>query len=197
MLINEGAGTATESQEEDPIIVTEGDEFEGQSDGDPDPLDVIEDETTRNHMKGLRAKERRDKRKPKDPVVVVKPVEAPTVVDQSNYATKDDLKKMATIDAKKLVAPEVKELWDELTSVPLGGYDPMDAESIAKNMAKRMSLYLSDNPEKAADIATRFQTSTFVSPGAGGSKKATDTDKIDLPGFKEPVPPDQWYPDKK
>lgn len=209
MLIEEGAGAAIDPQDDidtgtdDDGVTTvddDGDEYEGQSNGDPDPLDAIEDETLRNHMKGLRAKDRREKRNPKQPQTVVekaKPAETATVADPSNYATKDDLKKLATIDAKKMVAPEVKELWDELTKIPLGGFDPMDAESIAGNMMKRYQLYRTDHPE-APDIAKDFQLShTNQTSGAGGVKLQAKTDSKSLPGYKEPTPPDQWYPAPK
>lgn len=201
MLINENAGAATDPQEDqttttdgDGVITTTDEEYEGQSNGADDPLDVIEDENLRNHMKGLRAKAQREKRNPKpaeDPNP--KPAEAAEVNNPSNYATKDDLKRMATIDAKKVVAPEVKELWDELTKIPLGGFDPMDAESIASNMMKRYNLYRIDHPD-APDIGKDFQTSHTNQAGGGTQKVAPKTDTKPLPGYKEPVSPDQWYP---
>lgn len=199
MLIENSAASATDG-EEDLITTEDGDgaedEFEGQSNGDPDPLDAIEDETVRNRMKGLRAKDRRDKRGPKEPVKKVEaaPKDEAEVSNPSNYATKDDLKRLATQDAKKMIAPEVKELWDELTKIPLGGFDPMDAESIAKNMMSRYKLYQTDHPE-AEDIAKDFQIShTSVQTGGTAPKAAPKADPKALPGYKEPTPPDQWYP---
>lgn len=200
MLIEqEGAGSAIDQEEDDGVIEVEDDsieEYHGQSNGDPDPYDEIEDEAVRNRLKGLRAKERRDKRALKDPVQKAEPVQKveADAANPSNYATKDDLKRLATQEAKKMIAPEVKELWDELTAIPLGGFDPMDAESIATNMMKRYQLYRVDHPD-APDVAKDFQIShTSSQTGGAPQKVAPKADSKPLPGYKEPVTPDQWYP---
>ena len=187
MLINESAGGAGEP--EDVIEGEEGDNDESDdSSQQPDPLDAIEDEATRNEMKALRAKDRRLKAKP--------PVDTPPV-SPSPFATKDDLKMLATNDAKKLVAPEVKELWNELVGIPLGGYNPMDSESIAENMNKRYQLYLLDNPQGETDPTKVFTQSPNTPPGGGGGKPPKQPDARPLPGFKEATQPADWYPPTK
>lgn len=182
MLINESAGEALEPED---VEGDEGDE-ENETPAEPtasDPLDLIEDEGERAEAKRLRAMARRNKNKPPA---------APEVITPSNFATKDDLKRMATNEAKKLVAPEVKALWDELVTIPLGGYDAMDAESIVKNMDKRYKLYLMDNPIDEADPTNVFTASPTI-PKAGGSKPKATPEARPLPGYKEPAQPADWY----
>ncbi len=158
-----------------------------------DPLDAIEDEVVRNDMKRLRAIDQRAKKRKSEEQA---PQDDDTAVPPSTFATKDDLKLLATKEAKKLVAPEVKELWDELTAIPLGGYDPMDAESIATNMAKRLALYRIDNPAKDDDPTKDLKTSPDTTTSKGKVLKKTETKSAPLPGYKEPAQPADWYPEK-
>jgi hypothetical protein len=160
-------------------------EDESQDDSSSsDPLDAIEDEEARAEAKRHRAIARRLEKKEKEDE------EAP----KGNFATKDDLKKIATNDAKKLVSDEVKQLWDELVAVPLGGFDPLDSESIAKNMQKRYALYILDNPDKAPDPSTDFTASPDVTANGGGNKAKPKVASRPLPGYKEPAQPSDWYP---
>lgn len=205
MLFFDGAGGAVDPEEvdgEDDIDDTDDDSQDGDGGdvqggkSDPDPLDDIKDEKVRNEMKAIRAKARRNAGDGKDPKVT--PSKEPEVVPPSAFATKDDLKKLANTNAKKLVAPEVKELWTELLTVPLGGFDPMDEESIAANMQKRYNLYIIDNPQGEEDPSKEF-TKTSPPPhggGSGGGKKPQKQESRPLPGFKEPTDPDDWYPKK-
>ncbi len=149
-----------------------------------DPLDAIENEDTRNDMKRLRSI---DQRRAKKEIEEPKPAEP-----QNNYATKDDLKVMATNEAKKLVAPEVLAAWDELTKIPLGGYDPMDAGAMAQNMAQRYTLHQQANPD-ATDPTREITDSPFVPASGSSGPKAKATDSKPLPNFKEAAQPADWY----
>jgi hypothetical protein len=127
-----------------PVAAPQGEmQFDEQGElilksGDSDPLDVIEDETLRADAKKNRAILNRLKRQGKvdaegNPVSVVPApvVEAPAA---PAAATKYDLKLMTLNAARKLVPQEVADVWNELKEVPLGGFDPLDADSIATNM---------------------------------------------------------------
>lgn len=158
-----------------------------------DPLDAIVDEKARNEAKAHRAIARRAAKREEsadeeDDAEDDQP-------DSSVYATKEDLKKLATNDAKKLVPEHVKDVWDELVAIPLGGFDAMDAESIAQNMQKRFNLYLMENPDKAPDPANDFTVTPHMPVGtSGGQSKLKAAPVRPLPGFKEPVQPDSWFP---
>lgn len=154
-----------------------------------DPYDNIEDDEARNEAKKMRAINRRQERKAEE---VIKVVEVVPEVVPSNFATKDDLKLMATNAAKERVAPEVKALWDELVAIPLGGFDPMSAESIAANMQKRYSLYKYEHPE-AGSNPTADLTSSPELPLSGTADKSSKDVEIKLPNYKEPVGPSEWY----
>jgi hypothetical protein len=146
--------------------------------------DLIEDEEERIEAKRIRAIAQR-KLRAKEEGLETKPEPS------SPFATKDDLKKLATNEAKKLVAPEVKELWNELAAIQLGGFDPMDAESVAANMADRYIVYRAKNPVEGEDPTAVFTTSPDV-PKSGGPKTAKKESKP-LPGYKDPVQPTEWY----
>jgi hypothetical protein len=189
-----GAGGAVEPEK--VVTTPEADDEDESQDTPPekvpdvDPLDAITDEEVRNEMKRLRAISRRGGLKADTDT------KEDTPPEPSAYATKDDLKRLATNEAKKLVAPEVKALWNELVAVPLGGFDPMDAESIKDNILKRYQIYRLDHPELPADPMKDFMVTT----GAGGSASAKGEPKASeakLPGFKEPTDPKDWYPAKK
>lgn len=154
-----------------------------------DPYDNIEDDEARNEAKKMRAIARRQDRKVVEPVPVV--AVTPEVI-ASNFATKDDLKLMATNAAKEKVAPEVKALWDELVAIPLGGFDPMSAESIAANMQKRYGLYKYEHPEGGSN-PTADLTSSPELPLGGTTEKSTKATEIKLPNYREPVGPSEWY----
>lgn len=168
---------------------------------DNDPLDAIEDDKVRDQAKKDRAIARRITKGEKldnegNPIVETPPEDKPVV--PSNVATKDDLKTMATNAAKKLVAPEVLEAWDEIMKVQLGGFDPMDAESIAENLVQRYNLYRMKNPIDPENPAAPLTTSPKVpNAGGGGKKPVKKDDDNDLPGYKEPAQPDDWYPDEE
>jgi len=159
-----------------------------------DPLDAIEDEEARALAKKERAiTYRRTKRENE----VVPSKEEEKVPEPTNYATKDDLKSFATRDAKNLVAPEVLEVWDELTKIPLGGFDPMDANAMAKNMTMRYTLYLQDNPVDAGDNPNKDLTTSPATPPAGSGPKPKAPVEKPLPGYKEPQQPEDWYGKKE
>lgn len=205
MLFFDGAGGAVDPEEvegeeddnEEDDDSQGGDDGQGGKASDPDPLDDIKDEKIRNEMKALRAKSRRNAGD--DKPLKAEPKKDTQVPPPSAYATKDDLKKLANNDAKKLVAPEVKDVWAELLAVPLGGFDPMDAESIAANMARRYELYRMDHPQGEEDPSKEFMKSPPPpnGGGSGGGKKPQKQDSRPLPGFKEPTDPKDWYPAPK
>lgn len=180
MLIENNAGEAIEPEEDGE---PEAEESEPEVVKSTDPLDAIEDEAARNLAKAERAKAQREARR-------VKEIKEEAPVESTPFATKDDLKKLATNEAKKLVAPEVKAAWDELVAIPLGGFDPMDAESIAKNMQQRFVLHSqtlsSDDPAKA------FTSSPNI-PISGGGSSSPKPVEIKLPGYRESTPPEKWY----
>lgn len=171
---------------EGAVIPKEGEEVTPSS----DPLDAIVDEGDRAEAKKLRAINARHSDKEDEEEEEDEEVEENT----SNYATKDDLKVMATNEAKKLVAPEVLAAWDELTKIPLGGYNGMDSGAIAVNMQSRYMLYQAQNPD-APDVTKELTSSPNTPPSGGPAPK----DKVSkpLPGFKESAQPADWYPEGK
>lgn len=154
-----------------------------------DPLDDIKDPKARAEAKAHRAIARRKAKERNDDEG--EDEEDPTPVDTSKYATKEDLKKIATNDAKKLVPEHIKNLWSELAAIPLGGFDPLDAESIAANMSDRFDIYVKKNPDKAPDPSVEFTTTSVVPNGTGGGSKKSVA--RELPGYKESTQPDDWY----
>lgn len=188
------------SEKDDQNPGSEGGEGEGVTPKAPvvtppepssDPLDAIVDEKARNEAKAHRAIARRLAKKGEEPAEDDDAEDEPV---SSVYATKNDLKKLATNDAKKLVPEHVREAWDELVAIPLGGFDAMDAESIAQNMQKRFNLYLIDNPDKAPDPANDFTTTPHMPVGTGGGGKPKAPVAKPLPNYHEPAQPDSWYP---
>src|SRR3990167_1700776 len=118
-----------------------------------DPLDAIKDPVARAEAKKARAIVRRNARDEKpEPPAPSQPV-----------ASREDLAVIVTNQAKELVSPEIREHWEELSKIPLEGYNPMDARSIADNMADRLVILKTKQakPNPAKDLAT--------SPGIRGS----------------------------
>ena len=178
----------------DPVEPSEAKPAEAApAEANSDPLDAIADEEQRAQAKRDRAIAQRVARREADEA---EPEEEPKEEPiSSNYVTKDDMKRRATTEAKDLVAPEILETWDELTKVPLGGFDAMDPKSIAKNMQQRYTIYLAENPAEGEDPTKDLQTSTHV-PTSGGPKAKTSEKKPapTLPGYKESAQPEDWYP---
>lgn len=172
--------------EGEDVTSQEGGESQDESTSSSDPLDAIEDEEARAEAKRHRAIARRVEKKAEE--------EEEEIPSQSKFATKEDLKKLATNDAKKLVPDEVRNLWTELVAVPLGGFDALDSESIAKNMEKRYALYIMENPDKATDPTTNFTASPDTTANGGGNQKKPKVVERPLPGYKEPAQPSDWYP---
>lgn len=167
--------------------------------GDSDPLDVIEDEQLRAELKRDRAIRRRLFKQGKidadgNPIEQSNaPVATPEPANPA--ATKDDLKLMTLNAARKAVPQEVQDVWDDLKTVPLGGFDPLDVDSVATNMIKRYNLYRMDNPADPENPAAPLSTSPRIPTGGGGHKQPPASgEKKELPGYKEPVQPEDWYP---
>jgi len=181
----------------EPVAPSEADAAKAaEAAANSDPLDAITDEQVRADAKRDRAiAQRVAKREVEEKTEPTKEPEAePT---SSKFVTKDDLNRMATIEAKKQVAPEIKEVWDELTKIQLGGFDPMDADSIVANMQQRYTLYRIDNPVEGEDPAKVFETTNHVPTSGGEKKEPSKKAAPSLPGLKEPVSPVDWYPAKK
>ena len=182
---------------EDPEEVEEEVESDDNTETPPttnDPYDAITDPEARAEAKRLRAIHNRQERKERERQEGEEKAKDEAPSNPANYATKDDLKLMATNAAKEKVAPEVKELWDELVAIPLGGFYPLSAESIAANMNKRFNLYKLEHPDASDDPTKVFTSSPDVSI-KGGDKGGTKgkEPEVKLPGYKEPIPPSQWY----
>lgn len=151
-----------------------------------DPLDAIQDPVAREEAKKHRAIARRlEKEKGDDKI------SAPT---PSNIATKDDLKTLVMADAKKMVSPAVAEVWDELKAIPLSGFDSMNAESVATNMIERYNIYLSRNPSPDNSV-NDLSVSLRIPMSKGGNTQSNQKKSAELPGYREPIKPDQWYPE--
>lgn len=147
-----------------------------------DPLDAIQDPAVRAEQKKIRAIYQRNKGKFED-----KP--EPAAQPTENFVSKNDLSKLVTGQAKEKVSAEVRDAWDELLKIPLGGYDPLDASSIAKNMEERLALHKARNPEKKNNPAAPLQTTTGT-VGAGSPPSAPSLENR----IKLPRQPDSWYP---
>ena len=174
-------------------------------DNGSDPLDAIEDETVRARAKKDRAIFQRKFSKGEidddgNPIVKETPPANPDkpvapAEPASPAATKDDLKLMTLNSARKIVPSEVADVWDDLKAIPLGGFDEMDADSIATNMIKRYNLYRQDNPVDPENPAAPLSTSPRVPAGGAGNKTpASNGEGKQLPGYKEPAQPEDWYP---
>jgi hypothetical protein len=170
--------------------------------GDSDPLDAIEDEEQRRLAKAGRAMARRAEKKEGvkfdengEPIVEPAQPVAPAPAAPA-AATKDDLKILTLNAAKKLVPQEVLDVWDDLKTVPLGGFDSLDADSVATNMIKRYNVYRMDNPADPENPAAPLSTSPRIPTGGAGNKtpQSAGDGKKELPGFKEPTQPEDWYP---
>ena len=176
-----------ENNGEETVIPKEGEgEETPPAPTSKDPLDAIEDEAERAEAKRLRAIQQRLAKKGDE-----FGEEPKLASDPSNYATKDDLKVLATNDARKLVAPEVLEAWDELTKIPLGGYNPLDSGSIAENMKQRFVLYQQSNAA-GSDPAKDLTASNVTAPSGKAPVKPAGSPK-EPSSFKEPVEPKDWY----
>lgn len=128
----------------------------------PDPLDEISDPVAREEAKKHRAIARRHEKKGDEPETPATP--AP------QYARQEDVALVVTNQAKALVSEEIREAWDELMKIPLGGANPLDAESIAANMQQRFVLYKGSQttPNPAVDLSRN----AGAQPGTPGKSPA-------------------------
>jgi hypothetical protein len=156
-----------------------------------DPLDLIQD---RDALLAEAKKFRSiAQRKAKTETQKVENTIAP-VASNSAFITRNDLEKIATRKAKELVGAEIAAEYDSLVKIPLGGYDSLDAESVAKNLKERFAILKARKPdgEKKEDISDLTATKVAVGTGAGGNKE-TKPDKKDPPNFSLPKKPTEWY----
>ena len=155
-----------------------------------DPLDLLSDpEAIRAEAKKFRSIAQR-KAKP----VVEKKTETPSVIQTSDFVRKSDLERGATNKAKQLVGPEVAAEFDELVKIPLGGYDPLDAESIASNLRERYAILKARKPTEEKNSGVNDLSSTKVMTGTGAGGNTTQKpDKKDPPNFSLPKSPKDWY----
>lgn len=152
-----------------------------------DYLDAIEDkEMLRAEAKKFRAiGSRKSKTPPKE---VEKPSDSQPV--SGEFLTRSDYAKIATREARKKVDADIAEVWDELVAIPLAGYDPLDSDSIAKNMRARYAVYKAEQPSKETKPDTSELTTTKA-VGTGQAKPRTV--KKDPPGFNLPKGASDWY----
>lgn len=156
----EGAGEATEPTAPVPEATPEP--------ATADPLDDIKDEAARAEAKKHRAIARRADKG----AVPQAPAPAPSQKD-------DVLAKVVTNQAKELVSDEVRDNWDELVKIPLQGFDPMDARSIARNMQQRLVIFKAEQkPETGAEKLTQ-------TPGIRGASPRPQDVKKPIPRLKD------------
>jgi hypothetical protein len=157
-----GAGEATDTTEGEPSAEPQTPEEGTQSGEDSkesDPLDAIKDPEVRAEAKRARAEMRRREREGEKP-------QAPS----QSYASAKDIELIVTNQAKELVSDEVRDNWEELQKIPLAGYDPKNARSIAENMQQRMVLLKAKQPQdNTRDLS--------ASSGARGTSKSPSTEK--------------------
>lgn len=124
-----------------------------------DPLDDIQDPAARAEAKKFRAIARRN----------VDKAEAPA--PQAPSQPVESVAKLVTFNAKQLVSDEVKENWEALQSIPLGGYDANDPESIARNMTDRLAI-LKAKPQK--DSSANDLSTSAVTTGRAGQAPTSE-----------------------
>lgn len=153
-----------------------------------DPLDDIKDEKARSEAKKFRAIARRVDKKEDTPPAVA-PTHSPT-----EFVKKDEFQILITNQAKELASPEVREAWNELLSIPLGGFNANDPRSIAENMADRYDLY----KKKAANRPVNPMADLATTPGIRGSAPVVSPKQkqTDPPRLAIPTKPSEWYPKK-
>lgn len=126
-----------------------------------DPLDDIKDEAARAEAKKHRAIARREAKQ--EPA----PAPAPVPSGDSGLTTK--------AVAKTLVSAEVKENWDALMEIPLGGFNANDPESIAQNMTERLAILKArptkDDPAKDITATPGIRGTSGPTPQAQGADK--------------------------
>lgn len=165
---NPGEGGEGESLEPtEPETTPEGQPEGEDREPSDDPLDDIKDPKARAEAKRDRAIARRKAGKDETP--------NPPAPSQPSYVTKDDLSVFVTSQAKQLASDEVREHWDELMSIDLGGYDARDPQSIAQNMSDRLVIYKSRQVSK---VDTRSLTTSTARGSAGKTPHKTDSKPI-------------------
>jgi len=141
----------------------------------------------RAEIKKVRAISRRKSSKP-----TPEPEKVEEEKPKSEFVTKKDLAKVATNDAKALVSDEVLEVWDDLMSIPLGGYDLLDSRSIAANMVERFAIHSARNPEADTKPDTSDLTASAVKAGTAQGVKPK-AKPVEPPNFRLPKQPGEWY----
>jgi len=90
-----------------------------------------------------------------------------------------------------MVSEEVRDQWDELTSIPLAGYDALDAKSIARNMTDRLAILAARKGTPKSHAGAGLQT--MAMRGTAGSTTSAPAAK-QPPNLKLPTQPAEWYP---
>lgn len=162
-----------------------------------DPLDLITDpKVAIAEAKKYRAiASRKGSKETPAPKVPADPV-TPAVVpkpDSAGFITKEDMAKRTTRDAKKIAPKEVQDNWNELLSIPLAGFDPLDAESIVENMKSRLAIL---NARKGKDSKPDTTDLTTTKTNPTGQAPAGGAPKVELPRFTQPKQPKDWYTPK-
>ena len=174
-------------EEKEPVLDEQGNPVDQGN----DPLDAITDpKQAIAEAKKFRAIAGRKAKK--EPAAPVAPAPTPTPAPTSNFVTKDDMAKKATKDAKKMAPKEVQDNWDDLMDIPLGGYDPLDPDSIVENMTNRLAiLNKNKKPEDGKPDMSDVTTTKATASGTTGGKPPAP--QAGLPRFTSPKQPSDWY----
>jgi hypothetical protein len=187
MSLEEGTqdGQVVDQTLESPVV----DATDGSQGGDP--LDLLSDpEEIRAEAKKFRSIAQR-KAKP----IVEKKIETQQIVQTSDFVRRSDLERGATNKAKQLVGSEIAAEYDELIKIPLGGYDPLDAESIALNLKERYAILKARKPseEKKNEGVNELSSTNVVTGTGAGGNVVQKPDKKNPPNFSLPKDPKDWY----
>lgn len=150
-----------------------------------DPLDDIQDPDARAEAKKFRAIARRNEKK--DDTALAQAPATPS----GDFVTKGDVARIVTSQAKDLVSEDVRANWDELTAIPLAGYDAMDPKSIARNMTERFALYAARKGTPTVNGAADLQVTKSL--GTAGTAAAPASPDLHLPGYAKQKGPADWY----
>ncbi len=116
------------------------------------------------------------------------PETRPAAEMPTDVVRRSDLEKVATREAKEIVGPEVVAVWDELLKIPLGGFDPLDKNSIASNLKERFTVYQARTRKEDKPDTSHLRTTT-APQGTGGEAPQDKISKINAP-----KKPEDWYP---
>lgn len=156
-----------------------------------DPLDDIQDPVARAEAKKYRAIARRTAKVPE--------AKQPAAPAASEFLTKADFYKTNERVAIRAATadPEVKANWAEIAPFYTPRRGKETTEDIAEDIQDAITLYRARHPEVVTDDSKNLLTETAVIKTGGGPIGKTTPKTPDLPGFKLPAQPSDWYGPKK